>query len=361
MAFPATYDFNYYKGDTFEFRIYPKKSDGTVFNLSQYVAPTNFANNPDYVLDTSAPFDSAQFTISTVRGSAGIPIKGYARVSDDGTHVFCAIRPSDSTTLVAGTEYVYDVEVRKPSTVPGTANNYETVYTLLTGKISITDQVTGATSSSSPISPLSNGRLVLTAPITGGVPATTVIDTPEYSGTVTWSGSPSTFAQETIYIATINVTPRVNSGYTLTGTPSNFFIIENANCTNNANSGVVTATFPVTATTITNAAISGITIPVSGASPDLSVQTDTQFTGSPVWKKRVNNKDIAFSGNFEPASTYVAIITLTPRLKYEEEPLSKSYTLHGVSANYFTVQGAATVTHSAHSGIVTAVFPATGV
>ncbi len=148
MAFPATYDFNYYKGDTFEFRIYPKKNDGTVFDLSAYYIPTNYANTPDDVTDTIAPYDSAQFTISTVRGSAGTPIKCFARISDDGTFVQCAIRPGDSSTLVAGTEYVYDVEVKKPAGSAGTGQ-YEVVHTLLTGIITITDQVTGATSATS--------------------------------------------------------------------------------------------------------------------------------------------------------------------------------------------------------------------
>ena len=148
MAFPATYDFNYYKGDTFEFRIYPKKNDGTVFDLSSFYLPTNYANTPDDVTDLSVPYDSAQFTISTVRGSAGTPIKCFARVSDDWTFVQCAIRPGDAASLVAGTEYVYDVEVKKPAGAPGTGS-YELVHTLVTGKITITDQVTGATSATS--------------------------------------------------------------------------------------------------------------------------------------------------------------------------------------------------------------------
>ena len=148
MAFPATYDFNYYKGDTFEFRIYPKKNDGTVFDLSQFYVPTNFANTPDDYTDTVTPYDSAQFTISTVRGSEGTPIRCFARVSDDGTFVQCAIRPAEGNQLVAGTEYVYDVEVKKPAGASG-SGQYEVVQTLLTGKITITDQVTGATSATS--------------------------------------------------------------------------------------------------------------------------------------------------------------------------------------------------------------------
>jgi len=143
MAFPATYDFNYYKGDTFEFRIYPKKNDGTVFNLSAYQIASNTSSVIDDITDTIAPYDSARFTIANIRGSAGVKVNCYARIWDDGTFVQCAIRPEDSTTLVAGTEYVYDVEVVKPAGLPGTGQ-YSLVHTLLTGKITITDQVTGA-------------------------------------------------------------------------------------------------------------------------------------------------------------------------------------------------------------------------
>lgn len=157
MAFPAIYDFNYYKGDTFEFRIYPKKNDGTVFDLSAFYIPTNYANTPDNVTDTVAPYDSAQFTIAEVRGAtkivnglpvAVVPIKCFARVSDDNTFVQCAIRPAEGNQLVAGTEYVYDVEVKKPAGLTG-SGQYEIIQTLLTGKITITDQVTGATSATS--------------------------------------------------------------------------------------------------------------------------------------------------------------------------------------------------------------------
>ena len=157
MAFPAIYDFNYYKGDTFEFRIYPKKNDGTVFDLSAFYIPTNYANTPDNVTDTVAPYDSAQFTIAEVRGAtkivnglpvAVVPIKCFARVSDDNTFVQCAIRPVEGNQLVAGTEYVYDVEVKKPAGLTG-SGQYEIIQTLLTGKITITDQVTGATSATS--------------------------------------------------------------------------------------------------------------------------------------------------------------------------------------------------------------------
>lgn len=251
MAFPATYDFNYYKGDTFEFRIYPKKDDGTAHLLGAFTVPTNFANNPDYVLDVSAPYDSAQFTISTVRGSAGVPIKCFAKISDDGTFVQCAIRPSDGNQLNAGTEYVYDVEVRAAQ---GNYENpfYEKVYTLMTGKITITDQVTGAILGTRPT--ISNYNIKgVTAPVKNGTPVASVFETAEYSGTVLWSGSlvGGKFAASTIYTATITITPKLP--YKIAGTPADTFIVEGATTTNPAYTtdpeytyAVVTAVFPAT-------------------------------------------------------------------------------------------------------------------
>jgi hypothetical protein len=120
MAFPGTYNFNYYKADTFEFRVYPKDSFGEIFDLSS--------------------FDSVNFTISTARGAAGVQnqIEAYSIISDDSSHLLCAIRPSDGSNLNAGTQYVYDIEVSKSSTP------YDITYTLLTGNITVTDQVTGA-------------------------------------------------------------------------------------------------------------------------------------------------------------------------------------------------------------------------
>jgi hypothetical protein len=120
MAFPGTYNFNYYKGDTFEFRVYPKDSTGAAFDLST--------------------FTNVGFTISTARGTAGVEdqIEGFAEVSDDETYILCTVTPSNGANMTAGTPYVYDVEISK------TGADYNLVYTLLTGTITVTDQVTGA-------------------------------------------------------------------------------------------------------------------------------------------------------------------------------------------------------------------------
>ena len=114
MAFPAIYDFNYYKGDTFEFRIYPKKNDGTVFDLSPYydsnsLYNTNVTDNTNTIdgVVVSAPYEQARFNISNVRGNVGLathmPLQCFARISDDNTFIQCAIRPPEGNKLIAGT------------------------------------------------------------------------------------------------------------------------------------------------------------------------------------------------------------------------------------------------------------------
>jgi hypothetical protein len=124
MAFPGTYNISYYKGDTLEFRVYPKDSSGANFDLEDY--------------DTEGI--SPAFTISESRGASGIPsqITAYSEVSGDNSYILCAIRPEDGAELIAGRSYVYDLEISK------TSEPYDIVHTILTGTISVTDQVTGA-------------------------------------------------------------------------------------------------------------------------------------------------------------------------------------------------------------------------
>jgi hypothetical protein len=121
MAFPGTYNFSYYKGDTFELEVFPKTSSGAPFDLTTFVA--------------------ALFTISTARGVAGLlnQIDCYAQIS--GNKIVCAIRPEDGLQMNAETQYVYDIQIFDP------ASPYDKVYTLLTGNISVTDQVTAGETS----------------------------------------------------------------------------------------------------------------------------------------------------------------------------------------------------------------------
>lgn len=274
----------------------------------------------------------------------------------------------------------------------------------------------------------------ITNPVTGGTPVSSVTAANGYSGTVTWYGSPTTFAGGSIETATITLT--ADPGYTLTGVAANFFTVAGANSiTHLANSGIITAVFPATlaapaftlsaasesrrvntlatgftinssggtiasltispsapagmsfdssngsftgtptsiagATTytvtgtnasgsatatfsftvtappadtiISVAAIGGVTVPVTGDTPVTSVTSANGYTGTVSWS--------GSPATFPAATIETATITLTA---------TAGYTLTGVSANFFTVAGATSVTHFADSGVITAVFPVTG-
>jgi hypothetical protein len=114
MAFPGTLNINYYKGDSYEFNIFPKDSSNAPFSLDGY---------------------SVKFSIAASRGSSSI-IEGYAVISSDNSRIECAIKPGNGASMTAGTPYFYDVEIKK------TASPYDKVYTVLTGSISVQEQVT---------------------------------------------------------------------------------------------------------------------------------------------------------------------------------------------------------------------------
>ena len=85
----------------------------------------------------------------------------------------------------------------------------------------------------------------VTAPVKDAVPVTTITETAQYTGTISWSGSPAKFDASTIYTATITLTAK--SGYTFNGISANYFTVSGAiTVKNSANSGVITVVFPAT-------------------------------------------------------------------------------------------------------------------
>ena len=94
--------------------------------------------------------------------------------------------------------------------------------------------------------------LGVTAPFRGATPVTEITESGQYTGTVTWSGNPTTFEANTVYTATIELTLKDDEMYTLTGVAKNFFKVSGATATNAADSGVITAKFPKTSTNSTN-------------------------------------------------------------------------------------------------------------
>ena len=113
MAFPGNYNFNYYRGDRYEFVIRPKNANGDAFDLTGY---------------------SAGFFVANQRGENKTQYEMQAVVDGSTDTVTCTILPGAGEDLAAGT-YVYDVQIDSGATL---------VYTLLTGSITVTDDITGA-------------------------------------------------------------------------------------------------------------------------------------------------------------------------------------------------------------------------
>ncbi|MBI9081905.1 MAG: InlB B-repeat-containing protein, partial [Pseudodesulfovibrio sp.] len=117
----------------------------------------------------------------------------------------------------------------------------------------------------------------VTAPVTGATPVTTITETDQYTGTVSWSDSPTKFAAYTVYTATIVLTAK--EGFTFEGVAANSFAVADANpVTYQINSGIVVAQFTRTAAVINIAAIPGVTVPVLGATPVTAITETDQYT-----------------------------------------------------------------------------------
>ena len=115
MSFPGSYNIRYYKGDLYQFVIRPKTTAGAIYPVD------------------STTYD-AYFRISTSRnGASGSTQAGSTAISDNS--ITCEIRPSVGNSLVPGTTYYYDVSIQDKT-------DSNIVYTLLTGTILITGDVT---------------------------------------------------------------------------------------------------------------------------------------------------------------------------------------------------------------------------
>jgi len=119
VAFPGTYNFNYYAGDTFEFFVYPKNSTGGVFDdLSQY--------EPLFVVTTSRGASASVIdSLDITEASASV---------QSGDHVSCTIKPVGGRKLTAPS-YFYDLQIENTS---ASSSSFGKVYTLLTGTITVT-------------------------------------------------------------------------------------------------------------------------------------------------------------------------------------------------------------------------------
>ncbi len=201
--------------------------------------------------------------------------------------------------------------------------------------------------------------ITLSAPVTGETPVYEISEE-GYNGYVEWSGSPTMFGKFKKYTATISLIPKY--GYTFHNLTSDFFHIvdtegeKNAtSVTYDADTYTVTASFAATGdktgTTINIYEIEGVTIPKGGRTASATVIETEQYTGTIKWSYNPAGPFLDDGHVFFNNQVYTAVIELTAK---------EGYTGVDVPANCFTVEGAETVTNSADSIVVTAVFPNSG-
>ena len=123
-----------------------------------------------------------------------------------------------------------------------------------------------ASSASNSITTLKNtittAPISIVAPVVGATPQTSTPDNGQYSTTIAWSGSPTTFAANTGYQATITIVP--DGLYTVTGVTANFFTVSTAtSVTYVAGASTVLAVFPATSAGLTSRTISLTSPPAS--------------------------------------------------------------------------------------------------
>lgn len=89
MAFPHTYNFNYYSGDLYQMILYPK-DDGDYYDLNGY---------------------TALFTVSTERGNPDAAVfSASPQISASPSRLICTISPENGSLLTQAF-YVYDIQV----------------------------------------------------------------------------------------------------------------------------------------------------------------------------------------------------------------------------------------------------------
>jgi hypothetical protein len=120
MAFPGTYNFNYYRGDTFEFIINPKDASGAPFNLTGFTGAMTIASRRGFDDPTIDTDNLVSFPADVVKNTTG--------------GLTCTIPSVIGRLLTTNIAWQYDVEI---------VSNSQT-FTLLSGTITVSEDVTGA-------------------------------------------------------------------------------------------------------------------------------------------------------------------------------------------------------------------------
>ena len=192
-------------------------------------------------------------TISAIQGVT-IPVTGetpVTAITETVQYTGIVTWSPNHTTFAASTDYTATITLTaKPGyTLQGVGANFFTVAGTSPVATNLADS--GVVSAKFPATETLPTAINIAAiegvtiPVNGvSRGSTSITSTVQYTGSISWSPNDSTFGPSTIYTATITLT--AISGYTFNGVGENFFTVAGATASNSANSGVITAVFPIT-------------------------------------------------------------------------------------------------------------------
>jgi len=268
----------------------------------------------------------------TVTGTAQVGVTLTGTVAPTGATV--TYKWQISNTAVGGYADIASATENTYTPVAGDAGKY--IHVVATGTGSYTGTVTSAATGATAAAPVAITTAAIagvTAPVTGATPVSTITDTTEYAATITWNGTPSTFAASTAYTATITITPK--TGYTLTGVAANFFTVAGATATNSINSGVVAAVFSET-----------VSMQLTIATPSLT--TSKTYNGDTIAAVTAGALSGVIGGD---TVTVSAVATYDTATVGTGKTITVAYTLSGASTGNYTKP----VNYSVATGVISAV------
>ena len=209
---------------------------------------------------------SATVSFTAPTNNGGAAIVSYTATTSPGGLTATLTQSGSGTITVTGlspnTSYTFTI----------TANNGTLTSSASSASNSVTTSKTQITTAA-----ISG----ITAPATGATPITSTTSNGQYSTTITWSGSPSVYAPNIAYTATITIIPE--STFTSTGVSANFFTVSGAtSVTNDINSGTVTAVFPTTEIVTPSAPTIGTATSTGTTTATISFTAPTSNGGAPI-------------------------------------------------------------------------------
>lgn len=139
-------------------------------------------------------------------------------------------------------------------------------------------------------------------PVAGAIPVDKITETEQYTGTVTWFPADSTFKPNTVYTATIILTPKDNFTFFFVG--EDFFTVAGAKTSNAAMSSKVTAEFPAAPTYTATVNPTNKTFPA--ATSGYSAQTAQQFTITNIGTGQITGFSAILGGSSFEISTVLS-------------------------------------------------------